>query len=151
VFDRTAKWGAGILLARSHVQPGQFEKRLAQLDARLAATKRTRDEIDLVVTNGLSLGKTHEAAIARFHNSILPARMDGIAARQGMTSRPSQDINQVLLYNLIGSPDQVIEQVHGLQKRHITHCVLYYNPVRNSQEMAEQIQCFGETVIPAFR
>lgn len=148
VFDRIAKYSAGWLLTRIHLQPGTLEKNLVQLESSLEKAGRRLDEIDIVTTIGLSLGATREQGLQRFHDSILPARMDGMAARQGMTGRPSQDLNQVLLANLIGTPDDVIEQIRGIQKRGMTHIVLYYNPVKDIREMSDQIQWFGESVLP---
>lgn len=150
VFARIAKWSTGWLLARVHYQTEQLGQRMEQLQKALEEAGRHLGEIDFVITIGLSLGRTREEALNRFYDSVLPARMDGLAAEQGMSERASQDVNQVLTYNLIGTPDDVTEQIYEIQKKKITHCVLYYNPVRNIQEMSEQIQWFGEFVLPRF-
>lgn len=52
--------------------------------------------------------------------------------------------------NLIGTPEDVIEQLESVRRKSLDHCVLYYIPAENVQEMVDQIHWFGEEVMPAF-
>jgi len=147
VFDRIAKWSTGWLLARS--QAHQLDERLQLLDHCLEKAGRSRKDIDLVVTKGLSIGRNREEAMERFYKSVLPARMDSVATELRISGeKPSRNISSVLQQNLIGSPDDVLEQIYELERKQIDHCVLYYNPVQSVEELTDQIQWFGEAVLP---
>ncbi len=146
-FDRIAKFSSGWLLSRA--QTHLLDQRLEALDAALERFGRHRSEIDIVCTKGLSLGKTREEAFARFYECVLPERMDHMAgALKTGEGKPSQDTELVLEQNLIGTVDDVLEQIdQQVTQKGINHCVIYYNPVTNMQQMQDQIQWFGEAVV----
>lgn len=149
-FDRIAKYASGWLLSRA--QTHQLDQRIDALEKTLEKYGRRRDEIDIVCSKGLSLGRTQEEAFARFYDSVLPERMDHMAEALNIPGkRPSQDRALVLEQNLIGTVDDVLEQIdRQIVKKGIKHCILYYNPVKNIQQMCDQLQWFGESVLPKF-
>src|SRR5579872_903595 len=150
VFDRLIKYGSGWLLSRA--QTHDLDQRLDLLDKHLEKAGRKRGEIDLVAPRGLCIGKTREEAMARFRDSVLPFRMDKTAEvyRTG-SKKPSEDDARVLEQNFIGTPNDIIQQINEVRDRKITHCILYFMPVKNVHEMCEQIQLFGESILPHFR
>jgi probable F420-dependent oxidoreductase len=140
---RLARWGAGWLLSR--MQAEGVEERVSSLLPHLERAGRRREDVDIVVTKGLSLGRTHEAALARFRASMLPGRMDEIAAEAGIAGRPSAE--RIYHQNLIGTPDEVAEQLDGIRRQGVDHCILMYFAVDNATELLEQLQWFGEEVV----
>jgi len=148
VTNRIAAWGSGWLLSRA--QSRKLDERLEQLDRSLAAVGRRRSAIDLVVSKGLSLGRSREEALERFYHSILPTRMDSMATALNVGGKPSEDLAMVFEQNLIGTPDDVIEQLAAVRAKSIDHCILYYFPAPDVRELLDQVQWFGEAVMPAF-
>lgn len=144
---RIAKWGSGWLLSRKQLD--SIDERLDALDEALEQESRSRSEIDLVITKGLSIGKTREEAFDRFYKSMIPVKMDEKAAEIGIADRPSADPKRVLEQNLIGTPADIIEQLQPEISKGINQCVLYYYAANTADEMMEQVQWFGEDVLPA--
>jgi len=122
---------------------------VASLLPHLEAEGRAREEIDIVVTKGLSLGRTHEAALERFRASLLLDRMDEIAAESGIRGRPSQE--RLYQQNLIGTPDEVAEALDQVRREGVDHCIIMYFAVHSALELQEQLQWFGEEVAPQLR
>jgi alkanesulfonate monooxygenase SsuD/methylene tetrahydromethanopterin reductase-like flavin-dependent oxidoreductase (luciferase family) len=145
---RIANWGAGWLLSRAQIR--KLDERLDSLDIELEKVGRNRNEIDLVVTKGLSIANSREAALEKFYSSVLPRRMDSIAKALGVGEKPSQDLDLVFEQNLIGTPDDILEQLEKLSARGLSHCVLYYFPVSSPQEMMDQMAWFGESVLKKY-
>src|SRR5262249_50444617 len=141
------RWGAGWLLSR--MQAEGVEERVASLLPHLEAEGRTRADIEIVVTKGLSLGRTHEAALARFRASMLPGRMDEIAAESGIGGRPPE--GRLYQQNLIGTPDEVAEQLDRVRRQGVDHCILMYFAVQSAPDLLEQLQWFGEEVASRVR
>ncbi len=143
---RIAKWGTGWLLSRA--DPRTVQERVETLYPYLQEMSRDRSEIDIVVTKGLSIGRTREDAVKRFQNSMLPGRMDVMATNMGFGGRPSEE--RVYRQNLIGTPDDIKEQLDRARQEGVDHCVIFYFAVGNFQEMMEQAQWFGEEIMPEF-
>ena len=143
---RIAKWGTGWLLSRG--QAGSVEERIDSLLPHLEQAGRERSEIDLVLTKGLSLGRTHEEALARFHASMLPGRTAELSGEFGLGSEISRE--RFYSQNLIGTPDEVAEQLDQTRRTGIDHCVIMYFATPDSSELTDQLQWFGEEVMPLF-
>ncbi len=144
---RVARYGAGWLLSR--MQKRTVQERIEELPPYLEEAGRKRSDIDIVVTRGLSIGKTHEEAMERFYSSILPRQMDVYATRAGIEGRPSED--RALDQNLIGTPQEIGEQMHRIKEYGVDHLVIFYFAVNEFKEMMEQTQWFGEEVMPLFK
>ena len=50
----------------------------------------------------------------------------------------------------VGSPDEVAEQIRGLSHEGIDHLIIQDFAVDDFGEMREQVQFFGEEVLPFF-
>jgi len=150
-FRRIARWSTGWLLSRTRAH--EVAHQLDLLDPHLEAVGRHRSEIDLVVTNGLSLGKSREEATKRFRSSVYVQRqeelakvLDPVSTNVTITDTPLEDKTR----NMGGTVDDVIEQVAALQAQGITHCVLFHHAVDNVQAMCAQLQWFAEAIMPRF-
>ena len=141
---RIAKWGTGWLLSRG--QADSVEQRIDSLLPHLEQAKRERNEIDLVLTKGLSLGRTHEKAVARFNASMLPGRTAELSGEFGLGT----DVSMQRHYNqnLIGTPEEVAEQIDQVRQLGIDHLVVMYFATPTSNELQDQLQWFGEEVMP---
>ena len=141
---RVARWGSGWLLSRAHGR--SINECLDALYPHLEAAGRDRSEIELVVTKCLSLGKTEEQAFDRFGSSMLVDRMQELAQEFRIDSDDSKQ--RLLSQNLIGTAESVAEQLHSVRLSGVDHCVLMYFAVADSNELLDQLQWFGEEVLP---
>ena len=55
-----------------------------------------------------------------------------------------------LRWILIGTPDEIAEQIESLEAQGVGHCIALHFAVNTHEELMEQMQLFGEEVIPAF-
>ena len=134
---RVAKWGTGYFL--SHMSLEDTRKRLEELCGALDEVGRDLSEIDVAATQSIRIDKTHEEAVERFMNSRIADRSRG------------KPVDSIVAENLIGMPSEIIERIKQLKKAGVTHCKIAPNAVKNFGEMMEQVQMFGEEVLPAFR
>lgn len=141
---RVARWGSGWLLSRAHGR--SIDECVNALLPHLEAAGRERSEIELVVTKGLSLGKTEEQAFDRFNSSMLVDRMQELAREFRIDSNGSKQ--RLRSQNLIGTAESVAEQLDTVRLSGVDHCVLMYFAVSDSNELLDQLQWFGEEVLP---
>ncbi len=141
---RVANWGNGWLLSRA--DPRTVGERVEELYPYLEKAGRDRSEIDLVVTKGLSIGKTHKDAVNNFYNSMLPERMNILASQMGFKGNPSKE--KIYEQNLIGTPEEIQQQLINIQRDGVDHCVIFYFAVNEYEQMLEQTQWFGEEILP---
>lgn len=141
---RIAKWGTGWLLSRG--QADSVEERIDSLLPHLEQAQRVRSDIQLVLTKGLCLGRTHEQALARFNASMLPDRTAELSSEFGLGT----DVSMQRHYNqnLIGTPEQVAEQVDQVRRLGIDELVVMYFATPTVGELQDQLQWFGEEVMP---
>jgi len=90
------------------------------------------------------LGKTQEAALARFRQSQMNAHLTSLRKStlksQGALSH--EDIN------LIGAPDAVIARARALKAAGVTHLLGLYFAANSVDELLDQMQMFAEQVMP---
>ena len=142
--SRVARWGSGWFLSRAQIR--NIKGPVDALARCLEEVGRERREIDLVVTKGLSLGTSREQAIERFQASLLPGRMDELSVEFCLEGRPSTERH--FEQNLIGTPAQVAEQLEAVRDSGVDHCVIMYFAVMEMAALLEQLQWFGEEVLP---
>ena len=141
---RVARWAAGWFLSRA--QTRNVEEQIETLLPCLDECGRARSDIDVVVTKGLSLGKTRQAATERFRASMLVDRMQELAVEFGIEGRSTWD--RVLEQNLIGTAAEVAEQLDDVHRSGVDHCVIMYFAVSDAGELLDQLEWFGEEVLP---
>ena len=127
VLDRLARWGNGWLM--SGFDDVGFKERIEMAAPLLEKRGRSLAEIDFATTVGLSIVGSREEGLARFHDD-------------------SSGRRQVKTRNLVGTPSDVAGQVEALAQEGITHVILQEFPVDTLDEMLEQVQRFGEEVLP---
>ncbi len=134
---RVAKWGTGYFL--SHLSLEVIHQRLDELRGALETVGRDLSEIDVAFTGSLRIDKTYREAAEQFTNSRIADRSK------------DKPVDRIVAENLIGTPAQLIERIGQLKEAGVTHCKIAPNAVKNFQEMMEQVQMFGEDVLPAVR
>ena len=77
-------------------------------------------------------------AFEQYNKSLLPKRTSG------------STLERIMQQNLIGTPTEIIEQVQALQEEGITHLIAQDFAVNSFQEFTDQLQLFGEEVMPIF-
>jgi alkanesulfonate monooxygenase SsuD/methylene tetrahydromethanopterin reductase-like flavin-dependent oxidoreductase (luciferase family) len=111
---------------------------VADLRPLLEEEGRDFSEIDLTSRTILSIGKTHQEAVERLLRSRIANRFS------------DQDVEKTVEQNLIGTPAEIMESIADLQKEGMTQCVVQNIAASTFDEMVEQVQIFGEEVLPAF-
>jgi probable F420-dependent oxidoreductase len=142
-IKRTVQYGAAGWLPA-----GVPLERLRQ-DVRLLhelAAKAGRDPKTIAVAPQyvVHVGKTHEAALARFRQSQMNQHLTSLRKstlkEQGALSH--EDIN------LIGTPDEIIERALAFKAAGVTHLLGLYFAANSVSELLDQMQMFAELVMP---
>ncbi|MBI3513766.1 MAG: TIGR03619 family F420-dependent LLM class oxidoreductase [Proteobacteria bacterium] len=110
------------------------------------AQKAGRDPKSIAVAPQyvVHVGKTHEAALARFRQSQMNKHLTSLRKstlkEQGALSH--EDIN------LIGMPDEIIERALAFKAAGVTHLLGLYFAANSVSELLDQMQMFAEQVMP---
>ncbi len=135
--SRVAKWCSGWIMSVSTSVEGVSE-RIERLKRLLGEQGRDLSEVDLTAVSVLSVDKSHDAAVDRFKNSRVVKRAKG------------QDVEGFVSRNMIGTPDEIVEKLHKLERQGVTHVLMANRANRTFKEMEEQTRMVGEQVIPMF-
>ena len=134
--ERVVKWGTGWLLTAVGEQT---------LGERVEAVKRMAEEagrdpatLEMAHTIAMRVDRTHEKAMERFRDSVVMNSPRGLGERSYRFTR------------CVGSPEEVAEQIRGLSGEGIEHVIIQDFAVDDFGEMREQVQFFGEEVLPLF-
>ncbi len=133
---RVAQWGSGWLLSRT--QKESLRERIGKLSPWLEQAGRSRNEIDLVATRGVSIAPTSEEAWKQFNSSVLSGRTDG-------RTRES-----ILSQNLVGTSQEIAEQIVQLEEDGVDHLIAQHFAADTLEQMNEQVEVFAKEVMPAF-
>jgi len=137
-LGRVARWATGWIHS-TYTAKEPFPQRLNTLKHLLEARGRDLSEIDVAVISVQSLGRTHEEAVERFRNSRVADRSRG------------HEWGTFLAENFIGTPEEVVEKIDNYRRQGATHCVGLHIAAGTFEELKEQLQMFGEEVLPAFK
>ena len=90
------------------------------------------------------LGKTNEAAVARYKQSQMHKHLGSLAQStlKHQARIPMEDIN------LIGGAEQVVERASRLKQAGVTHFLGLYFAANDVQELLDQMQLFAEEITP---
>jgi probable F420-dependent oxidoreductase len=90
------------------------------------------------------IGKTREAAVARFHQSQMYQHLVSLSKStlKDQMKLKMEDIN------LVGSVDDVVEKALMLREAGVTHLLGLYFAANDVQELLDQMQVFAEGVMP---
>jgi len=129
---RVVKWGTGWSNNRLREQIS-ITDRWELLLPLLEEEGRDSTEIDMHTEATLFLAPTHDQAIKRFRNGW-----------QGV------DFNRVIDRGLIGTPAEIVDKISLMQQDGLTHILGIPGQITFFEEWLEQVQIFGEEVLPNF-
>jgi probable F420-dependent oxidoreductase len=115
-------------------------------ELRTLAAKAGRDPKQIAVAPQYvaHIGKTQDAAIARFKESQMYKHLMSLrkSTLKEQAGRPMEDIN------LVGSVDAVVAKAEALKEAGVTHFLGLYFAANSVQELLDQMQIFAEEVMP---
>src|SRR5439155_12626247 len=114
-----------------------------------AAAKTGRDgaAIDIAPQFACSIGRTHEAAVARFRASQLYKHLESL---EKSTLR-EQQAGGFEARNLIGSPEEISERIRAYERVGVTTCAGLLFVANTVPDRHASLELFGREVIPNFR
>lgn len=136
---RVSRFGTGWIHSVDYA-PEVFRERVDKLRPVMEAAGRDFSELDVAVVSVQSVARTHEEAVERF-----------LSSRRVTSRLRRKDLDTFVVENFIGTPDEVVEKIKRLEKDGATHVISLHVAADTLQELEEQIQMFGEEVLPAFK
>jgi probable F420-dependent oxidoreductase len=117
---------------------------VAELHAMAAKAGRDPKAIAVAPQYVAHLGRTQDAAVARFKESQMYKHLMSLrkSTLKEQIGRPMEDIN------LIGSVDRVVSKAQALKEAGVTHFLGLYFAANSVQELLDQMQMFAEEVTP---
>ena len=135
-LNRIAKWGHGCFVPRGLKA---LYKRIDELKPVLKVVGRDILELDMTSRTILSIGNSREEAVNHLQKSRISNRFKG------------QKLEETVAQNLIGSIDDVIDDITKLKEGGMTQLVVQNIAASNFCEMIEQVKIFGQQVLPIFK
>ncbi len=140
-WERTARFATGWLPAV--LTPGEIKKACDAIRSYCDTYQRDFNQIDIAPQMGVSIGKTQEEAIAKFKRSQLNKHLESLKK----STLKNQDPGQIAERNLIGSPQQILDQIGAFIKAGVTTFSALLFAVNTVDEFIESMQFFAEEVI----
>lgn len=141
---RTAQYGTGWLPAVLTAE----EIAAAVEDIRKHCEDLGKDfsQIDIAPQLSVSIGKSNEDAVAKFKKSQLFKHMESLKK----STLKNQDVSLVSERNLVGSPDDLADQIQRYIDAGVTTFSALLFAVNTIEEMLESMQFFSEEVMRHF-
>jgi alkanesulfonate monooxygenase SsuD/methylene tetrahydromethanopterin reductase-like flavin-dependent oxidoreductase (luciferase family) len=142
VLRRAALYGQGWIAAA--VPPAVIAKGRAELFRIAEEAGRDMSGFDVAPQIMCCMGRTHEAAVARFRKSRMYVHLITLAA----STMKSQDLDALEENNLIGTPDEVVERLQRLEDVGVTSIAAMSFLSESVEIMADDMQRFAEDIMP---
>ncbi len=144
VRRRAGQWGQGWMPAV--LSPDEIARGVEDVHRAAAGAGRDGAAIDIAPQFAVSIGRTHEEAVARFRASQLFKHLESL--KKSTLREQTGGFEQ---RNLIGSPDEIAERIRVYERVGVTTCSGMLFVARSVTEMQEAIELFGQEVLPNFR
>jgi probable F420-dependent oxidoreductase len=144
VRRRAGQWAEGWMPAV--LSPEEIERGIADIHRAAAAAGRDGSAIDIAPQFAVSIGRTHDEAVRRFHASQLFKHLESL---KGSTLR--EQTGGFEQRNLIGSPEEIADRIRVYERAGVTTCAGMLFVANAVAEMQEAIELFGREVLPSFR
>lgn len=140
-WRRCGQYGQGWLPAV--LAPDEVKQGRSQIQAALEQYGRGDTQIDVAPQLVVSLGRTHEEAVERFEASQVHKHLVSLKK----STLKGQQSGSFAERSLIGTPDEVLEQIHRYTEAGVTtfSAMLFAN--NTTDEFIESMQWFSEEVI----
>jgi len=139
--QRIARHAQGWLVSYPSLK--SFKSDWAEVEMAMEAHGRTMSELDITTTWGMRLDDTREKALANYKKSC-----QEVLKTSGPRDRTQ---NWYVENNLIGTPEDVAEFLIAFKEAGATHGVPLHIAADTLEELKEQLQRFGEEVMPLVR
>jgi probable F420-dependent oxidoreductase len=143
-LERVGASGDGWIVAGLAVD--RTAQARAVVDAAARQAGRDPQSIPLHFQIWLSFGTNHESAISKLKRSQHWRRITAI--RSDLSE--DEHLRQFAAGNLLGTPDEVVEKIRGLQARTRVDHLGVVMLGENARELLEDMQLFAREVMPAF-
>jgi probable F420-dependent oxidoreductase len=144
VRRRAGQYGQGWMPAV--LSPEEVARGIEDVHRAAAAAGRDGGAIDIAPQFAVSIGRTHEEAVRRFHASQLFRHLESL---KGSTLR--EQTGGFEQRNLIGSPAEICERIRVYERVGVTTLAGMLFVANSVPEMQEAIELFGREVLPNFR
>ena len=134
-IERAVKYGTGLMVYASTLEV--LKQSTEKLHALAVKHGRDPSEIDILTNMSLSIASTHEEAIKRVEHSAT-----------GRRTGADVDINAILSRSLVGTPEEITEKTKQREAVGLKHCMITSLAGDTLEEKMEQMQMFGEEVLP---
>lgn len=125
------------------LSPAEMATGLAEIRRLAEESSRALDGFDVAPQLSVSMGATREEALARFNRSQLASHMRSLAK----TTLKGQQDGDVVDRNLIGTADDIVEQVTRYAESGVTTLSALLFACNTVDETLESMREFAETVI----
>ncbi len=139
---RSAKYGQGWMPAG--MPASQIRERVELLHEVAAKHGRDGSKLDVAPQLICYIGKTHEEAVKRFEQSQMYHHLVSLKA----STLKDQAGADMVKTNLIGSAEEVIQKVKGLEEAGVKHLCGTYFCANSVSELKDQMQIFANQVMP---
>ena len=143
VRRRAAQYAEGWMPAV--LSPEEIKRGIEDIHDQAAKSGRDGARIDIAPQFAVSIGRTREQALARFHASQLFKHLESL---KGATLR--EQTGGFEQRNLIGSPEEICERIRIYVEAGVTTLAGMLFVANSVPEMQEAIELFGQAVIPNF-
>jgi probable F420-dependent oxidoreductase len=128
------------------LSPEEIERGVADIHRAAAAAGRDGSAIDIAPQFAVSIGRTHDEAVARFRASQLFKHLESL--KKSTLREQTGDFDA---RNLIGSPAEISERIRAYERVGVTTLSGMLFVAGSVAEMQEAIELFGQEVVPNFR
>ncbi len=142
--SRAARWGQGWLPASIGLEG--LTRGAEQLRQEAAALGREPSELQVAPQMMAAIARTHEEAVRRFRESWMYQHLQSLA----QSTLRHEDVSRLEERNLVGSPEEIIEQIRRMREAGVTMLAAMNFVGAAVEDWLEQMQLFGEEVMPAF-
>jgi probable F420-dependent oxidoreductase len=128
------------------LSPEEIERGVADVHRAAAAAGRDGSKIDIAPQFAVSIGRTHDEAVARFRASQLFKHLESL--KKSTLREQTGGFDQ---RNLVGSPAEISERIRAYARVGVTTLSGMLFVARSVADMQEAIELFGQDVLPNFR
>ena len=142
---RVAKYGTGWLPAV--LTPGEIKAGVEDIARLCEAEGRDIKDIDIAPQLSISIARTKEEACKKFERSQLYKHLVSLKK----STLKDQDASNYMERNLIGTPDEISEQIQKYKEAGVTTCSAMLFAANTVDSFIEDMQLFSEEVMPNFK
>jgi probable F420-dependent oxidoreductase len=142
--ERAGRSGAGWLPASLSTE--DIRRGIGIVQRTAEQMGRDPASIDIAPQLMVCMGNTYAEATERFKRSQMYHHL--VSLRE--STLRDQDLGRIEEYNLVGTPQQVLDKVDQLVRAGVTHCAALNFISQTPAEMIEQMAFFKETVVDVY-